>query len=155
MKFKINAGVDLETTTPGEMKGMLDGSQQAWFQEMAKGVKSFRFAISGTVTDGTFTITSGLSGPNQGTIWAVQRFSVDQLATGDVIRLYRSPASENTFLGQLTVDAPMYHPGQGGIIIKGGEMLDVTGDSLTTTAGSLTITGEAWELPEFMVWKLL
>jgi hypothetical protein len=156
VKFKINAGVDIETATPAEVAGMLDSSQQSWFAEMARGVKHFRFGFTGAVTTGAVDISSAQQGgPNQGFVWAVQRLSVDSLGTGDTLRVYRAPVQQNTFYGLLTATSPEIHFGSKGMILHGGEELEITGTGLTTTATNLTVSGEAIELPEFMLWKFL
>lgn len=159
MKFKIQAGAEVETATPHEIGKMLDGNQQSWFAEMARGVKFFRFTITGTVASGALVLDDNQRpGPEQGFIWAVQRFACDGFTADDtgIINLYRDPATSNQFLGQLTAGAPMYHPGQLGVIVKGGEFLTATGATLEATDGTpIIITGEALEVPEFMAWKLL
>jgi hypothetical protein len=155
VKFKVNAGVDIETTAPEEMRGMLDGSQQSWFKEMARGVKHFEFVLSGAVSGGVFDAVDLEAGPRAGFVWSVRRLSVGQLGTGDVLSVYRNPAGPTRYVGALTATSTTYKPGSGGLILHGGQSLEVTGTGLTTTAASLVITGEAYECPEFMIWKLL
>lgn len=155
MKFKINAGVDIETATPGEVAGMLDSSQQSWFAEMARGLKHFEFVLTGTVTAGAVVIGDLDAGPRQGFVWAVRRLSVDQLGDGDSLSIYRAPASPSRFVDVLTPSRPSVKPAATGLVLHGGQSLQVTGTGLTTTAAELVVTGEAVECPEFMIWKLL
>jgi hypothetical protein len=155
MKFKINAGAQIETATPGEIGGMLDSQQQSWFAEMARGEKHFRYGISGDVTGGALALFDISQGPHQGFVWSFRRLSVGQLADADTVTISRAPASANTFINTLTGSRPAYHPGKGGLILHGGESLMFTAAGLTTTATNLTITGEFVEVPEFMLWKIL
>lgn len=154
--FKMNAGLNFETTTPKEVAGMLGDSQQSWFAEMARGHKHFRLAISGAVTGGVTDIRDATQGgPNTGFVWAIQRLSVDGLAAGDTLKVYRFPAGPNTFIGLLTAASPELHVGSKGIVLHGGEDLEITGTGLTTLQPTLTVNGEALEVPEFMIWKIL
>lgn len=155
MKFKVNAGVDIETTTPGEMAGMLDSSQQSWFAEMARGLKHFEFVLTGEVVAGAVTVVDSSAGPRPGFVWMIRRLSVDQLGAGDVLRIYRAPASPLRFVDVLADSDPSIKPASAGLILHGGQYLEATGTGLTTTARELVITGEAVEAPEFMIWKLL
>lgn len=155
MKFKINAGVDIETATPGEIGTMLDSQQQSWFAEMARGLKHFEFMITGAVDAGTVDMVDLETGPRQGFVWAVRRLSVDQLADGDVLSVYRQPAGPLRFVDVLTASRPSIKPAATGLVLHGGQSLEVTGTGLTTTATELVVTGEAVEAPEFMIWKLL
>jgi hypothetical protein len=155
VKFKINAGVDIETATPGEVAGMLDSSQQSWFAEMARGLKHFEFALTGDVTGGVVDMADLGAGPRQGFVWAVRRLSVDQLGVADVLSIYRAPASASRFVDVLTASRPSVKPASTGLVLHGGQSLQVTGTGLTTTAVELIVTGEAVECPEFMIWKLL
>lgn len=155
MKFKINAGVDIETATPGEVAGMLDSQQQSWFAEMARGLKHFEFMLTGSVTDGDVDMADLDVGPRPGFVWAVRRLSVDQLGTDDVLSVYRQPAGPTRFVDVLTASRPSIKPAATGLVLHGGQSLEVTGTGLTTTALELVVTGEAVECPEFMIWKLL
>jgi len=155
VKFKINAGVDIETATPGEVAGMLDSQQQSWFAEMARGLKHFEFVLTGAVTAGAVDMVDTQSGPRPGFVWAVRRLAVDQLGTGDTLRVYRAPAGPTRYVGALTDTRTDYRPGAAGLLLHGGQSLEVVGAGLTTTAAELVVTGEAVEAPEFMLWKIL
>lgn len=157
-RFKINAGVDIETATPHEISGMLDSQQQSWFAEMARGLKHFRFELAGAVATGAVDMADAGTQPRPGFVWAVRRLSVDQLGTGDALRVYRTPSGTpgdpQRFLYQLSATSPSVQPGSAGLILHGGEGLEVRGTGLVTTAAVLVVTGEAIEAPEFMMWKL-
>lgn len=155
MKFKINAGVDIETTTPAEVAGMLDSSQQSWFAEMARGLKHFEFVLTGAVVGGVVDMADLDAGPRQGFVWAVRRLSVDRLNTADVLSVYRAPAAPSRFVDVLTASRPSIKPASTGLVLHGGQSLQVTGTGLITEAVELVVTGEAVECPEFMIWKLL
>ncbi len=159
MKFKIGAGLDFETTTPHEMRGMLSEGQQSWFAEMARGLKHFELSISGAVSGGALSIDGSQQvdgGPREGFAWAVQRLSCDLLASADVLKVYRGAASTTgeRYIGPITSTGPL-RLGSKSLILKGGQFMSVTGAGLATTAATLVITGEAIEVPEFMLWKIL
>jgi hypothetical protein len=165
-KFKINAGVDIETATPAEVKGLVDASQQAWFHEMARGMKQLYPAAAAAVSSGALDLVGANAQgdplwPDQGMCWRVNRLTVSGLGTGDSLSLWRIPeggvaASPGPQPGARLVDLlttarPAIYPGKG-LILQPGQALELTGASLTAT--QVTVNLDVTEVPAFMVWKL-
>jgi hypothetical protein len=71
--------------------------------------------------------------------------------------VYRYPAANTgglNFFGNITATGAYLHLGSKGMVLHGGEYLEILGSSLTATGG-LLINGEAIEVPAFMFWKIL
>lgn len=155
MKVKIQAGNSFESTTPAEMRGLLQNGQQAWFEEMARGMKLIMPRCPGTVAAGAVDIVGGGGGdtlaPSQGMAWRVNRLNITGLGTSDTVTVWRAPAAGLNQVDVISAARPTIYP-KSGLILQSGQGLEITGTGLTAT--SLTVNLEVCEVPEFMIWKL-
>lgn len=157
MKTKLAAGQEIETLTPAELATHLDTQTKDWFQEQARGVSTFQIKDSAAVSTGTATFPTGTSegyGPDAGFAWAITRLSVNNLATNDVVKIFRDAVAPGNFVGQATAAAPVAQFGTKGLILRGGQGLILQGTGLAAT-GFLFLTGEGIEIAETDIYKLL
>lgn len=156
MKFHLRHGAEIDTLTANELAHHLNGAVTQWIQEMARGKSTSRFESSANVTGGTITLPAvgqPKIGPEVGFAWTIQRISAFGLAANDVLSVYRNTAIPANFLGTITA-ANNFHVGSKGALLRGDEKLVITGASLTAT-GEVTVNGEATEIGERDVWKLI
>lgn len=156
MKSTIKNNGEIETLTQKELDDSLTRTATALMQEQARGFSTVRFADDGTITSANLLIPPAGGtpiGPEQGFAWAVQRVSADGLAAADVLKVYRNAVGANGFLGVITA-ASSLHCGSKGLILRSGEQLLVTGATLTAT-GDIVVTGEAIEVGELDIYKIL
>lgn len=161
MKFNIQAGGNIETTTPLETRDIVQNSQQQWFSEMAAGVKHQRFSAQGTVAGSSIYINSlDDLGPQPGYYWSIQRVTVEGLLAADTLYVYRGQAPlsggpSGNAVGIMSI-AQNYHVGSKGLILHGGEQLQFFAAGITQANGSTVIVnGEALSVPAQQLWKLL
>jgi len=158
-KTKMTAGAEIETLTPPELAGHLDRFTKHWYQEKARGVTTFRFDSTATVTGaGALTVPATaqpLIGPKAGFAWAVQCGRVQGLLSGDSLSIFRNSSSvPGNFVGQFTAGAPVMPFGSKGLILRGDERLIIVGSSLMAT-GDVTVNFEGIEVPDPDLYKLL
>lgn len=153
----IKNGGQVDMLNRAELEAALTKTTETWFQEQARGLSTARFDGQGTVAAGAVTIPAAGSpnklGPKMGFAWTVQRVTASGLATGDALSVYRNASTPHNFLGVITPTASL-HIGSKSIILRGDENLVITGASLTAT-GDIVINGEALEVPETDLFKLL
>lgn len=160
MKFKIQAGAEIDAATPGEVDGIVSGSQKAYFAEMARGIKQIRFFGTGVVDAAKNVTVPGVGGeplgPNPGFSWAVQRVAVWGLTAGQTVEIHRNSIDGTQFIGTLSTAAPALMLGEAGCLLNGGELLYVIQPpaSALTAAQILQVNGEATEAPAYAIWKL-
>lgn len=154
-RVRLHAGAEIDTLSHDEFRKGLDASQQAWFQERARGLKMMRFETDGAVSGGNLSLPAqGTSvGPQSGFIWAVVRITQDGLAGSDVLGVHRQVSDGTRKLGVLTVANPLLRAGTTGMILQPNEVLLFTGTGLTAT--SVRINGDVIECAAFDLWKLL
>ena len=165
-KVKFELGAVWENLDRDDLRHELDRHWNQIMAEKARGVKPLRFSGSGTIASSAVTIPSAPAGvisqlaippigPTAGNLWAVQRVSIHGLTTStDTVSAYRGSTDAQNFLFNLTGATPWYHAGGKGLLLYGGEQLNLAGSSLSST-GQLVINGEAIEVPEPMVYKVL
>ncbi|HUY49819.1 MAG TPA: hypothetical protein VMV92_29575, partial [Streptosporangiaceae bacterium] len=94
-RVRLELGAELDLLNKGEMGDLLD-RHGSWEREAAYGMRQTDIPMmQGTVTGGS-AITLGADqpsgaqcGPPAGWYWAVHRVSVDGLASGDSVKLYK------------------------------------------------------------------
>lgn len=135
MKFRLDAGVELDLVTPSELKDAFTSHNRGWFEEMAAGVKHLslplasQVPVAGTVQIGAMIQPDGpILGPRQGYVWALERVTVAGLKTGDTVQLWRSSLGFERLLATLT-PPPSANRAVGGL----------WGAFLAGAAGSVTI----------------
>lgn len=155
MKFKLHAGSTIDTLTQDELKAGLTQNTTSWFQERARGIYCPRFDATATVATATISLPGpgkNNIGPQIGYAWDVRRITADGLAAADVLIIYRNSVTPANRVGRITDAAP--YSGSKSCIMRGDERLIITGASLTAT-GDITINGDAIEVAETDLWKLL
>ena len=153
---KMHAGAPVETLNQQELAAELTKQTTAYFQEQARGFSTARFSGLATVANGSVTVPGNDAsrfGPEQGYAWAVQRVTAAGLSTNDVLSVYRDVATPLNLLGFITATG-IFKPGSRGVILRGGEFLVVSGSSLTAT-GDIVVTGEAIQVSELDLYKIL
>lgn len=156
MKFKLQAGREVDVLTKEELKAGLTENTASWFREMARGLSTARFDGTSTVAAGDVSIPAAgqaAVGPDVGFCWAVQRITADGLDANDVLVVYRNSAQPINRLGTVTATTS-FKPGSKGCILRGDERLIITGTGLTAT-GDITINGESIEAAESDIYKLV
>lgn len=166
-KYEFKLGAYMDLLDKNELEKALEKQTYALLAD-ARGVKHFYFSAQGLISGGSVTIPGPVAGvteaqlqqpnlgPLDGYIWAIQRVTIDGLTGNtDVITFYRNSVQPNNHLYSLGA-APneSRHPGGHGSLLRGGDVLVASGSGLTST-GTLTLTGEAIEVPAEMVAKLV
>ena len=157
--FKLKANADVDLINRDELHEVFAhhvGQVQHWFQEMARGFSTARFYADGVPSAGAISMPSPgqeTVGPNEGFAWSVQRVSAFGLGTSDVLNIFRNDTSAVNYIGSLTANNP-FIPNDKGFILRSGERLYFTGTGLTAT-GDLVVNGEALEVSELDLYKVL
>lgn len=151
-RTQLRANATVETLNQDELAEALGQQTTTYFQELARGYTTPRFGNSAAVAAGSVQVPATDAdrfGPDPGFCWRVTRISVDGLADGDTLKIYRDGV---TYVG--TVSAGVnFSPGKG-LILRGGEFLVLRGSGLTAT-GDITVTGEAAGASELDIYKIL
>lgn len=154
MKFKLQAGREIDVLTKDELKAGLTDNTASWFKEEARGFNTARFGpIVGTVSGAAVAIPGPgdpTIGPDPGFVWAVQRITADGLSANDVINVYRN--SLTTRVGEITQARGIRR--SDGILLRSNERLLFTGAALTAT-GDVSLNGDAIEVSEADIYKVL
>lgn len=162
MKFKLQAGADLELLTKEEVRDVVHGVMQDWVQQAMIGPKMVEVYAQGTVTSaGALTIggesadlTAGNLGPQNGMLWSVKWTNVYGLQGADTLAMYKGPAVPSRLVRTDVAGYQRY--GSDELVVRGGTNLQFAGTGLATPAGTVVvITGHVWELPQTMMYKLL
>lgn len=160
MKVKIQAGAEIDTLTADELKGVL----RDWMVEAMRGPVPKRFSAQGTITGAALTIDgqngTGTLGPEAGMVWVVTRIAVSGLtnATDATALFVNGTHPSNLVLPSLTgvAGAVGYHefPAQQ-VVLTGNDRLILASTGAIAATGTVTLAGQAWEMPIGLVWKLL
>lgn len=155
MKFKLHAGSELDLLTPEEHRQHLADVVKQWWQEKARGTTQERFAATATIATAALTwpsTSSGDVGPKDGFAWLVRRITASGLSTNDSLSVFRNAAIPANLIGFITPTTPF--TSSRGFLLRSREKIVITGASLTAT-GDITINGEATEVSEMDISKLL
>lgn len=159
MKTRLELHAELDILNKGEMAGALDDAfskHTSWEREAAYGMRLQDLPrMYGTIADAGITLGADQPdqpscGPGQGWYWAVQRISVDGLASGDAVKVF----NDTRFVGWITYQPGFITFGKHGLVMKAGDYLRVVGTSLTAT-GTVNVTGQAVSVPGPLMWKIL
>lgn len=162
MKVKLQAGADLELLTKDEVRSVMQDFLQDWVQQSMIGPKRIEIYAQGTVaSDGSLTIggesadlTSGNLGPQNAMVWAIKWLNASGLQVPDQLSLYRGPAVASRLVRADISGYTRY--GSDELVIRGGSDMQFTGTALATPANTVVvITGQAWEMPATMLYRLL
>jgi hypothetical protein len=128
MKFKIQAGAELDLLTKDELSDLLDNHTSDFDRMLSRGLKYGKFSstlseninsgASGIYTTGVFEIV----GPEQGFVWSVKNITFSNLgATGCDLLINGSNPGDVIHTG--LVNSGTVYPGQNGLIIPSGQNL--------------------------------
>lgn len=154
-KVRLELGAELDMVNKGELEDALHNSG-AWEREAAFGLRQIDIPqMIGTVSAGAIKLGADqaggiVCGPPAGWYWAIRRISVDGLASGDVVKVYKM----SRFVGNVQAASGYISFGRGPCVVKSGEYLRVTGTGLSAT-GQITVSGEAESAPGPLMWKLI
>lgn len=154
MKIKIQAGAELETLSPGELRDELTRARAAWISEVSRGVRARRFSATGT-SDAGGAITIGVVGdgvgPDTGMVWLLRRFSVQGYnpAGTDTLALYNGSTSGSAVI------VPKLQTWQTDMdeFLMPGDRLVVAGTVAINT--QVWITGQVQEAPASLLWRMM
>lgn len=159
-KVRLELGAELDMLTKGELDESLKrSSDNSWERQAAHGLRHHDIPVMfGAVTGGNITLGAGQTdgvycGPESGFYWSVSRVSVNGLATGDQVKLFKGDPSAGRFVTWIAYQPGVYSPGKLGLILKPGDFLSITGTGLTGT--NIRVTGEAVAVPGPLMWKIL
>jgi hypothetical protein len=156
MKFKIQAGGELDILTQKEMHDELKGAMSSWITEVSRGDRYRRFAIFGDSSAGT-AVTIGDTavqsvGPAEGFVWSIKRLALSSgfdPATHTLALFINSP--DNSAL--VHPDLSAYNAfDENQLVLYPGDRLLVTGTATASTR--IWLTGQARELPISLAWRL-
>jgi hypothetical protein len=163
MKFKIGAGAEFDTLTKEELADAL----RAWHVEVVKGARPRTFEFSATIATNAVTIggdtadtRGGLSGPTDGFVWAVSRITQTGLAIAtDPTSIFLGTNQPGhlvfpNFTGTATATG-YKHFSKGELVLLPKQRICVASTGAIGSAGVVTISGAAWELPIGMLWQLV
>lgn len=154
-KVRLRLDNEIDILSKGELDESLD-YHHGWEREAAFGLRHQELPrMTGTPAAGVLNLGNDqpdqpLAGPGAGWYWSVHRVSVDGLATGDVVKLYKL----NLFIGTITAAAGFLTFGRGQFILKPGQFIRITGTGLTAT-GQIEVNGEGASVPGPLMYRLL
>jgi hypothetical protein len=155
MKTRLRLDAEIDLLNKGELDDALDRSS-SWEREAAFGLRHQDLPrMIGTPSGGTLNLGADQPegtwcGPKEGWYWAVSRISVDGLASGDAVKVYK----DTKFVGWITYQPGMATFGIRELVLKPGDFLRVTGSGLTAT-GQVEMYGECVSVPGPLMWKVL
>lgn len=162
MKAKLQAGVELDILSPEEFRDGMRGAFQDWVTQSMIGPKRIDIFGVGTVDSaGNLAIggenadlNQGNMGPDNGMVWSIKWLSTSGLKAGDTLSIYRGSNTASRFVRSDLSGYQSYGSDQ--LVLRGGIRLLITGATLATPANTVvTVTGQAWELPQTMLYRLL
>lgn len=159
MKFKIQAGAEIEAVTPSELDDRLGKLSASWMTELARGVKFRQISGQGNVAGGIWTI--GLTGdqirPRPGFIWGVTRVCVSGggfVAGTDTYSIFRSDVQPSKLIVSGLTRAKEWQPNV--FVLNENDSLIATGVGTGAVAPfDVNVSGDVVELPVQLAWQLL
>lgn len=164
MKTTLELGAQLDTLNAAELQQALDMQTQNWFRQYARGVKYMRFgpftatiASSAFSFDGSGAGQNAATGPREGFVWTIRRLLATGLGTGatpDVINFYRNQAT-GIPVWQLNGNSFGVTFGKGEMVLLPGETLSFANSGTVTATGTVTVSGDVFEVPGEEIYKLV
>lgn len=164
-EVQLKAGAKLDMLNRKELKETLDAATRDWFSQVARGDRYRRFSASGVIDTGSLLIDGTVAqnqtlGPAEGFVWAVQRVALHGLTVVSGTPAVAVSEPVQLFLNDVGPSS-LVHPaiegyqdlGQYSLVLYPGDTLLVRGAGLTST-GTVTLTGQARELPLPLAWRL-
>lgn len=158
MQQRITAGGMLDLLTKDELDLAMGHHFDSAIRELYRGIAYIRLPLlQGAASGGTLTLGQGgtLNSPRQGYAWSVKRLAVNGLATGttpDVVNLYRGDLMAYP-VWQFNGNNFAYTFGKLELVLLPGENLVLSGT--ITATGTITLSGDAIEVPQEMIGKLV
>lgn len=153
MKFKFNAGAELDLLTKDEVRAELAHAQASWIGEVSRGIRFRRVSIYGDA-DGAGAVTIGATGestagPDQGMVWMLRRLSVtDYDPAATALALYNGSVSDSAVI------VPKLATWQTDMdeVLMPGERLVVAGT--VAASARVWVTAQVKEAPISLLWRL-
>lgn len=163
MKTVLKAGAEFESLTEPELRHALHDTIKDWMFEATKGLRPIRFVGQGTIAANAVTVGPGLNnimGPLSGFYWLVRRIAITGVAlTTEATSLFVNQADALHLVSPLTgagTPGAGYLPfGDGALILQGGENLVVASTGAIASAGTVTVSGAAIEIPAMLLHRAL
>lgn len=158
MKVKIQAGAELDTVSPAELREEMRQFKESWFSEIAKGDK-YKRIMANTISDSNQDFSIGGSaavgaylGPAEGFVWSVKRLYLYPLdATTQDVFLGINDSSVGSRVRRF--DTSYLDFTTESLVLNPGETLIVYSENATAST-SYTVTGQVREVPTTLVWRL-
>lgn len=154
-KFKITAGAEVDLITQSEMKAELKAFGQEWMYEVARGDRYRRFYAKGTIAGSAVSVggpsRKEIMGPGDNFVWAVKRLAISPLGENDYLSLYLNDANPASLVHPRITSYVSFDACQ--LVLYPNDSLLLVGSSLSAT-GTVTVTGQARELPINLAWRL-
>ena len=148
MKFKINAGAEIEVPSRKEIQEIVDRSNQSAWEQWTTGLVYRSFIAPGfTLNNGVFV---PFAGPEPGLTWSVKRISVP-IATGVTLELHMNDGNDSTFIDNIVRGANRF--GSESLVVKPGNQLGFyipAGGPVNVTAVNMSFA----EIPMDQEYKL-
>jgi hypothetical protein len=156
MRFKVQAGAEIDIPSAQEIRAEFDGAMTSWAAEIGRGDKYRRFSTVGIVSGGLLNIgqhTDQRVGPEAGFVWAVKRLALSNYnpdTEGNALDLYVSSPNSSALVMPDMDNYNSFDANQ--LVLYGGETLYVSGTHVGD--GRVWLTGQARELPVGLAWRL-
>ena len=160
MKIKLDFGTEIDILTQKELDDSLSRANDAAARAYLRGVDHKSLPeLRGQAASGSLVMgqEGDTIGPRQGYVWSIMRLVVTGLTSGsspDVVNLYYGSTS-NTAKWQFNGNNFGYTFGRGSLVVKPGQTLVLGSVGTFAATGTITLSGEMWEVPSEMAGKLL
>ena len=161
VKVTIQGGNSYDLASPAEVRQIVSEQQQA----AARGITWMRIptGLQGKPSGSAITlgITQGQppTGPDLGYIWSVRRLTVTGLTRSatapDIVNLYLNDNFNGPVLWQFNGNNFGYSFGLGELIINSGETLALQNSGTIAATGTITLSGEVWQVPSERQYELM
>lgn len=150
MKFKLQAGAELDLLTRDEMRAEL----QAWLDEIKRGVRFVQRTYKGTVNAGAVLIDDPDAGPAGSFCWAVTRVSVAGLTMAETVNVYLNDVAPSNFVCSIGATPGRELFGSTGLLLN--PLNRVIFAQASGLAGTEILVGvQSVELPVQLAWQLI
>lgn len=153
-KHKLTAGAEIDLLTKDEVRDVL----RSWMEEITRGARYIRRAVTGTVDGGGALLIGGVSDedtlkPPPGFMWAVTRISLSGLTAGQSVDVYINEVAPSQLLYSNVTNGTRVPTTRTSIVMQGNDHLIVRGTALTAAA-QIGLNLGIKEVPAFMAWSL-
>jgi hypothetical protein len=170
MKTTLRPGETIDIPSPGEIRAEIEAGVAAMAKisaaerERARAVKWLRFPrLRGNPASSAISLggTGQSVGPEQGYLWSVRRLVITGLTASpsapDIVNFYYTDNTGVTgpVWWQLNGNSFGTEFDMGGMMMRGGETLNVASVGTIAATGPIIVDWDGWEAPEDMAWKLI